>query len=154
MSDPLSQQIIDALIERLSRVRTSNGFRTDAGEVVRHGRLKTDSGKLHLAIFGAAAKETEDPGRNRISVAFQVEIAASAPPPESDEAGRYVELVIADIQEAVEVEKGRTLGGIATGLTPLGRAKLAPIEGSKNQFTSLTYMVSYHRLYGSPDRRV
>jgi len=153
MADPLAEQIIEALRTRLALIRTVNGFATNAGVTVLHGRLRTDTDDLHLACFAGAAGEKEDRGRNRIDVLLQVEVAACVPVPDSDTGGRVVELVIGDIQKALELP-ARSLGGIARDLTPLGRQRLAPIEGTRNEFVSLTYVVSYFRLYGSPDQRV
>lgn len=156
MADPLAQQIVEEVRRRLECIRRTRNFFTEAGRIVLHGRLRVDSDRLHLACFAGAAKERENPGRNRIDVDLMVEVAAAVPVPESDpdDLGRLVELVVADVQKAVELPNARTLGGIARDITPLGRARLAPIEGSKNEYVSLTYLVKYHRLYGAPDERV
>lgn len=155
MADPIAQEIIEVLRARLRCITRVRKFWTDAGKRVIHGRLRIDNSLgLHIALFAGASKEKEDAGRNRVEVQLFVEIAACVPiDVDDDDQGRDVELVKGDIQKAVETGQ-RNLGGIGRDITPVGGGRLAPIPKSTNEYVSLTYVVSYHRVYGAPDQRV
>ena len=164
MADTLANRIIKALRARLLTILTANGYETNAGATVRHGRLKLDTPELHLAIHGGSATEKEDRGRNRIDSSLVVEISGSVPVPDSDTGGELTEKVIGDVQKAMEQSTGRALnddgGGVLTrDITPLGRNKGASIkqtsiDKARNEYFMLTYLVTFIRIYGSPDQRV
>lgn len=163
MADPLSNKIVKVLRARLQMISVANGYETDAGAMVRHGRLKIDAPDLHLAVHAGTGTEKEDPGRNRIDVNLHVLIHGWVPVPDTETAGEITELVIGDVQKAVEKERQRALaddgdGPLARDLIPLGRLTLAPVRGadksaSRNDEFTLTYQVSYTRRYGSPGER-
>lgn len=163
MADSLSKKIIAVLRTRLQTILVSGGFRTDAGSVVRHGGLKTDSPDLHLALYASSGQEREDKGRNRVDVLLQITVRGWVPVPDSDDAGDLTEDVIADVQQALEQNTKRALGddgngALARDLTPLGRLTMVPLRGpahdySRNDEFTLTYQVGYVRKYGSPDER-
>ena len=152
MANSLSKQIVAALRARLEGISVAAGFNTDAGSVVRHGRLKADSRSLHLAILSGASTESQDAARQRVNCRLTVEIAACIPTTPED-VGEDVEDVVEDIQRAIEVDTGRSLGGIASDVAPLGRGRAVPVDGTANEYTWLTYLVSYIRGYGQPQKK-
>lgn len=151
-ANPLALDIITDLRARLATISVANGFHTDAGARVLHGRFHKDIPTLHLAIFAGQSTEVEDRARTRVECRLVVEIAAAIPIPASDTGGDVVEKVVADIQTAIETAK-RNLSGLASNITPLGRGKTAPIDGDPHEYAFLSYAVTYTRAYGRPDLR-
>lgn len=148
---PAALQMLEIVVSRLQAIQTADGFHTDIGSNVLLGVPTVAEGEFGIRVF--ATDEEAGPGTHpRLGLALTVNVQAQIPIADVPDFGELPELVIADIQKAVELED-RSLGGLApNGLVYFGR-KIAYPREIPSVVAAVLYLARYQRRYGSPDKR-
>lgn len=140
------QQILAAVIARLTVIEMANGFQTDAGATVTLGDVVALGPDDPVTVIGVVAEDTQ-PLRDRMEL-LPVDLQAIT---RADLEQPYVqaEIVIADIAQAMELAD-RTLGGLVKEME-VGATRLLPREpGSTTVGVAVRYELTYVRVWGAP----
>lgn len=151
------QLTLAALATLLEEITVANGFNTDAGEMVHLGQDvelgENDPGPAILVISGI---EKFDPAATKLYSAWPISIRAVAGVVDNDfdEAWTIAELVVADIEKAVETAD-RTLGGLINwnGAHGLILDSIQTVErdaGSSVVAVDVVYIARLQRTWGDP----
>jgi len=74
MTDTIRETIIGNIVDALASIRTSGGYQTDAGRLVRRGQWITDSDQLPaLAVMPLEELNTPVPGRHNLVMRVRVD---------------------------------------------------------------------------------
>ena len=149
MSDPLALQIIDGIATRLAAIDGTGDFHT-APTAVYQGNRTLDDDELALVVFSGKEKGG-DASHPRIAAELEVHVEGQHPLADKEDGERQANLLIADVQRAVELAD-RTLGGLARRFVKYaGRVVAYPQDGARLVHVRVSYNVGYHRTFGNPD---
>lgn len=151
MADSQRQQVLAVLATRLQAARLDNDFRTDAGSTVFLGEtpdLGPDDPKEAIAIV----PQEDAPrvaGRGYL-IGWPVSIQALSQAC-LDDAWSRIEMVLADIKQAIELDDDRRLDGLLTGAMERGVTRTLPREpGSLTVGVEVMYLLQIKESWGTP----
>lgn len=156
MSDPSRRQLAIAdMLNRLSYIRRTNGYNSDAGEHVFLGEAPAfgpDDPPEAISVVIGPDRPTQRGMLVQLEAPFGIQACV---PVDLPDAWEVIEGLIADIKRAVEIERepsgermleGSMPGGLERGVTtPIARA-----EGSTYVGAEVEYLVTFEEPWGNP----
>lgn len=157
MADSRRLRILEALKARVSAIKVSDGFNTDAGLRVYLGELPVLTPDDPEAVIAVIPKEDiVGSALNNIPITWPIDIVVLVRP-EITEPWVLVENALADIKKAVELED-RTLNGLLIGGRDnpgglvRGTTETFPRQtGAEVVGVSITYACPYAEAFGYPE---
>lgn len=158
---PKRYRIITEALRRLRLISVANGFLTDVGANVFWGFvpvLGQDDVKQAIALLIGEDELAGGFQGGKVSLRLPLNIAALVSPEfrDRDEPGKQVELMLADIKRAMELDDN-TFGGLLRGgnnVTGLSRGTTEVFErrtGTDPIGVVITYAAPYVESWGSPE---
>jgi hypothetical protein len=143
-------QILLAVMERLSGIKTSDGYATDAGFTVILGEKVefSEDDPTHAVGVVVLNDDVRYVGEN-VSIMLPIECQAIA---KVDINVPWVaaEQILGDIKLAME-QPDRSLGGLIPGFIKRGSTRVLPRDpGSTTVGVGVTYLVPYVETWGAP----
>lgn len=150
-AEPIDQLVVVELARLLSRIRVSNGFRTDAGEYViteeNHGDIPEDAMSLTIADDD---EETDFQDCKRRKGSLAITIGLNLPQQEVTEATRAnARRVLADVRQALAMPDEYQFPTGATGLEIGGRSMFFRDAGSRYFRPELRVRVAFREVHRS-----
>jgi hypothetical protein len=144
------QELLAALVGRLSAITIAGGFSTDAGLTLFLGDVPAlgpdDPDSVLAVVVGDDNPKWQ--GQNLL-IGLPVHVAMIAKA-DLDDAWLTIEAMLADVKRAVELED-RTLGKRTKGPIERGTTRTMPREpGSTTVGTMITYWLPYTEVWGNP----
>lgn len=153
MSTPLDQVIVSQLAGLLSRIRTSNGFNTDAGDYVLTEQTRDDlpEDAITLSIIDDTENLDGDGQKyQRRRGTLNVKVEGSLPVAISDgEQSQFqpvreqARLLMADVRRAVAGQTLMDFGVGITGIRITGRLLPALEDGASYQFCTVSFAFDF-----------
>lgn len=144
------QLIVLEFLNRLSAIKQSEGFQTDAGFRVYLGEVLALDNDDPDAVIALVVRD-DIPGRTmeNVSITLPMEIQAVAKA-DINQPLLAAEALIADIKKAIELPD-RFLGGLLKERITRSQTRSLPREaGSPTVGISITYLVPYVEAFGRP----
>lgn len=161
MATPLNLRAVNAMIARLQLIAVANGYNTDAGATVLHGRRVLEPDQLPaIVVFEGDETATATPAgapangnteSMRIALELNVEGYTRALPTVE---GPGLSLLKADIKRAALKYSESSLadvGGVIGPVTYLGAAPLIRADGTAVEGVAVRFSVALIEGYGNPD---
>ncbi len=151
---PISERAICEIVRRLSRISTSDGFETAAGQRVFRARAALDRESLPAAVVwedgeqvpnGSGASDAYD-----VTLTISVELHVLA---DQDDTGCQLGIAKADVKRAVLAKSKGALGdadGKIGAISYTGSRATPRQDGSQTESVTLTFAVAYREGYGNP----
>lgn len=153
MSTPLDQVIVSQLAALLARIRTGNGFNTDAGEFVLSEQTRDDlpEDAITLAIIDDSETLDADGQRyQRRRGVLNVKVEGSLPVAVSDgdqaqfqPVRQQARLLMADVRRAVAGQSLTEFGIGITGIRITGRSLPELQDGASYQFCTVSFAFDF-----------
>lgn len=144
------QQILVEMLSRVSAIKRSDGFNTDAGLAFYAGDnpvLGDDDPESAVAVI--LREEPVISSRENVSVRLQIEVQAIAKA-DVNQSWLKAEELLADIKKAVELSD-RTLGGLTPNRIERNGARTLPRDtGATTVGASVFYATNYIEAWGNP----
>lgn len=153
MADARRHRILQAITDRLTAIRRSSGFRTDAGcEVHVHEVPVFGPTDSRTALIAVVVQDDEIGWQaEHLVIGLPVEVQAIVKVDNLDrDAWQRAEAVLADIKEAMELTD-RRLGGLIKPELRRGPTRVLPREpGTLWMGLGVRYEMTYAEVWGGP----
>lgn len=156
MSDPIAQQILEAVATRLEAITTANGYNTNAGADVELGRMRYNGNELNsnpvLCVYDVEDSPIEGTEFTEETLMLNLSIAvdAFAKRASGDTIHETAHKITADVKKAVLQVDDKRLNGLSLGLYYQGRQIEYPEEGGNIIAIGFRFLVPYKEKYGDP----
>lgn len=150
MSESISERLLCAIAAQLSKVRTADGYRTDAGDRVYRCRRNLTDADLPCFVLWSPSETTTEDGSRYIKVEQQILVIGYAAA-EKDDTGSIVEGLKSDVKRALAAERMRDELGSLGALRYVGAEMQPRPDGAVHESIVATFVAMRVEHRGDPN---